>query len=30
VRGLTEVQLAEAITDENTVPPHLWGGGEEE
>ncbi|WP_437098743.1 pentapeptide repeat-containing protein [Streptomyces sp. enrichment culture] len=30
VRGLERDQLAEAITDENTVPPLKWGGGEDE
>jgi uncharacterized protein YjbI with pentapeptide repeats len=29
VRGLTEEQLTEAITDESTVPPQVWGGGED-
>ncbi|TXJ85237.1 pentapeptide repeat-containing protein [Streptomyces lavendulae] len=30
VRGLKQDQLAEAITDENTVLPLHWGGGEDE
>ena len=29
VRGLTEEQLKEAITDENTLRPKVWGGGED-
>jgi hypothetical protein len=30
VRGLEKQQLAEAITDGNTVMPTTWGGGEDE
>jgi hypothetical protein len=30
VRGLTREQLKEAITDENTVLPDRWGGGEDD
>lgn len=30
VRGLQQEQLAEAITDENTIMPTTWGGGEDE
>ncbi|MEU6174595.1 pentapeptide repeat-containing protein [Streptantibioticus parmotrematis] len=30
VRGLEQDQLAEAITDKNTIPPKKWGGGEDE
>jgi uncharacterized protein YjbI with pentapeptide repeats len=30
VRGLLPEQLQAAITDENTVPPERWGGGEDQ